>query len=239
MKVSQETIIKGRAKFSRGRSSFVVIFGVMLVVFGVILITIGHDVVGQRSYDMPWKASRSVFAGLGTIQSTSGVAHFQSSNAVRMGVGFALFGALLALWGVIVLWDVFRPSRPEVEKTARPQGAGLVLGIASLIMLVAAQACFFPVWQTEGLVFWCIVVGMPVITGLFKRAGKTGWGGRLFIALVVLAVLIPAPRISFAVVTGIFGSLFCIAHLMFLFPDFCSEEDRPSGHNCSSGATLL
>jgi len=60
---------------------------------------------------------------------------------------------------------------------------------------------------------------------LLKRAGKAKWTGLPFIALIVLVILVPAPPgISNAVAMGIFGTVFCLGHLIFLFPDFGSEK---------------
>lgn len=102
MEVSQETTTRGRTDLTWGRRSLLVFFGLMLVAFGVIFIMmIGRNAIEQRSYDMPWEESRGGFVGVGELerQSSSGVAHFRGADAVREGAGFALFGALLALWG--------------------------------------------------------------------------------------------------------------------------------------------
>lgn len=220
MDVSQETAARGRTEFSWGKSLLVLVFGVMLVAFGLIFIVAGRNTIDQKSYDMTWKESRGFFVGVGAIQgkSSSGVAHFRGSDAVRVGAGFVLFGALLALWGAMIIWSVFRPARPAAGISARPHGIGLVLGLVSFALLLAAQGCFFPVWQTSGLVFWCVVLGMPVIVGLLTRAGKTRWTGTPFVVLIMFALIVPTPGISFAIAIGIFGTVFCLAHLVFLFP---------------------
>ena len=75
----------------------------------------------------------------------------------------------------------------------------------------------------DGLVFWCVVVGVPAIAGFLMRARKSRWTGIPFLVLVVLAIVIPVPGISLAIAMGIFGTVFCLAHLAFLFPDFCQE----------------
>ena len=224
MDVSQETAARGDGEFSWGRSLVVVLFGLMLVGFGVIFIIVGRKAIEQRSYDMQWHQSRGVFFGVGEIQgqSSNGVAHFLGADAVRTGAGFLLFGALLALWGAMIVRSAFR-SRPKPATIERPHGAGLVLGIASFAMLLAAQVCFFPVWQIDGLVFWCVVVGVPAIAGFLMRARKSRWTGIPFLVLVVLAIVIPVPGFSLAIAMGIFGAVFCLAHLAFLFPDFCQE----------------
>jgi len=228
MEVLPETAAVGRREFSRGRWLLVFFFAVTLVGFGAIFIMVGRHAIQQRSYDMPWQESRGAFISVTGIlgQSSSGVAHFRGADAVRVGAGFVLWGALLVLWGAMIVRSVFQRSRPSEATFARPHGAGWVLGITSFAMLLEAQGCFFPVWQTDGLVFWCVVVGAPVIVGLLMRAGKSRWTGIPFMVLIFLALLLPAPGISLAIAMGIFGTLFCLAHLVFLFPGLFREWTR-------------
>jgi hypothetical protein len=233
MEVVQETANPGRREFSWGRSLLMFAFGLMLLGFGVIFIFGGRKAIEQRSYDMTWQESRGFFIGIGEMQdhSSSGVAHFRGAGAARVGAGFVLWGALLALWGAMVVRSVFRPSKIFASAPARPHGTALVVGVISFAMLLAVQVCFFPPWQVAGLVFWCVVVGMPVIAGLLVRAGKSKWTGIPFIGLVVLAIAVPVAGISFAIAMGVFGCFFCLAHLLFLFPELFFGKWSPPEHN--------
>jgi hypothetical protein len=221
MEVPQETATRERRKFPWGRLWLVVVFGAMLVGFGVIFILAGHQAIEQRSYDTTWRESRGISIGIGELQghSSSGVAHFRGADAVRIGIGYVAWGALLALWGVLIIKSAFRPSRMMATTPARPHGVALIVGITSFAMLLTAQMCFFPVWQIDGIVFWCVVVGMPVIVGLLLRTKKSKWTGIPFIVLVVLAIVIPRTGISLAIAMGVFGTFFCLAHVVFLFPE--------------------
>ena len=226
MEVSPETAIRTGAKLSWGQSLLGVIFGLMLAGFGIVFITVGHNAIERRSYDMEWKESRGTFLSVGGIEdeSSHGVKHFGGVSAVRVGAGFVLSGALFGLWGAMIIWSMFHPLRPASGNLNKPRGIGRMLGLVSFAMLLAAQGCFFPVWQTQGLVFWSVVVGMPVIIELLIWSGKTRWTGILFIVLIVLAILIPAPSISLALAMGIFGTMFCLAHLVFLFPNLFGAD---------------
>ena len=100
MEVVQETANRGRREFSWGRSLLMLAFGLMLLGFGVIFIFGGRKAIEQRSYDMTWQESRGFFIGIGEMQddSSSGVAHFRGAGEARVGAGFVIWGALLALW---------------------------------------------------------------------------------------------------------------------------------------------
>jgi len=237
MEASQETTARSGRKFSWGRTLLVMVFGLMLVGFGTIFILVGRHAIEQRSYDMSWQESRGGFIGIGGMQgrTSSGVAHFRGMDAVRVGAGFVLWGALFALWGALIIVTVFRPSKMMASAPARPHGAALVLGIISFAMLLAVQVCFFPPWQIDGLVFWCVVVSMPVTAGLLLRAGKSKWTGTPFIVLVILVIAIPTPGISFALAMSAFGTVFCLGHLVFLFPELLlspkTNTARPANQN--------
>ena len=216
------------------------VFGLMLVGFGVIFIFAGRKAIQQRSYDMTWQESRGVFFGIGAMRnhSSSGVAHFRGANAVRLGAGYVHWGVLLALWGALIIRCVFRPSKMAATAPARPHGVALALGIVSFAILLGAQVCFFPPWQVAGLIFWAVVVGTPSIAGLLLRAGKGKWTGIPFLVLVILAIAIPVPGISFAIAMGVFGTVFCLAHVVFLFPEFLLSPKintaRPADQNAPS-----
>jgi len=238
VEVSIQTATGGARKFAWGRLLVLFVFGLMLAGFGVAFIFAGREALDQRSYDLTWRESRGVFIGVGEMQghSSSGVAHFRGAKAVRLGAGYILWGALLALWGALIIRSGFRPSKMEATAPARPHGIGLMLGILSCAMLLGAQVCFFPPWQIAGVVFWSVVVGMPVIIGLLLRAGKGKWTGIPFIALVILAIAIPVPGISFAIGVGVFGTVFSLAHLLFLFPELVSSLETNAAHPTEQNA---
>jgi len=221
MEVSQQTTTRGASKFSWGRLLLLLVFGLMLAGFGMVFVLAGRKAIEQQSYDMTWQETRGVFIGIGEMhgRSSSGVAQFRGPDAVHLGAGYVLWGLLLALWGALIIRTVFRPSKMMASAPARPHGMALVLGITSFAILLGAQVCFFPPWQLAGLVFWCVGVGMPSIAALFLHAGKSKWTGIPFLVLVILAIAIPVPGISFAIAMGVFGTVFCLAHVVFLFPE--------------------
>lgn len=193
----------------------------VLLLLGAAFLWAGHKALKSRHFESAWQQDSVIQLGpIGVgAQHESGVDTFDGADAVRIGLGWMLFGGMFVFWGVLALWAMIRPKRWEI-----PRRLAAGMAAISLLLLAGSLLCLLPPWRLGtglGPVMWItMLLVAAIILCLSKDWLPKKWIKYILPGLIVMtlaALLLTGGRWPWGIILALFAGMALAGHGAMLY----------------------
>lgn len=208
----------------------VAVSGLILLGCAAATIVGGARAIETRSFVHRWKTSSPTPGS----QQQSGTIRLSGIEAVENGVGLVCFGAMLGLWGVLVL--SVAASATEILPSQIRRFLSILLPFLLLILQTASIVGVFPPWRLGqspfGSALYLTLLLIFLTCFLIWRRLLPAKAARWLLPATVIggfALSMFSPTAPAGVVIGFFAAIFYAAHGVALLGGFAPLLDTYAG----------
>jgi hypothetical protein len=211
------------------------VFFIMLLVFGVSIVHEGVRAIRDKVYTFRYTERTQAVLG-GVILNTdvvNGAIEYRGRAAVIFGTGFSAVGAMLLVWAAGIVVNMLGRFGVKV-----PMAVVRLLGVLSLLTLLAGCVALLPPWRLHMLPLYLVVTAF-ILAGALPVPDE--WRKKVFPAAVICIFLVSYINFpAFPVFAGIFVALAIGINLMVIWPGlgkYLGRNSTPAGRGAVTPPT--